>query len=228
MHGDGEDTGLRRRADDHRSIPAIVVILLLGGLLAGGLFALGQRSPPGTIVGAGADADPRAMQVAAVSGTRAKTSVTSPVDAVVVDAAVTAADGRLDPELARAMVLRLPGVVSVIWLDQQTLLARVGSADARSGESLRMICRALAELGDSGAVQVQVQNAFARSSAELEPLALGCGGEMAQVYRRPLPSTVPAAVREVYRQQAPIDALEARRRADAAMRVIRKRTPEML
>lgn len=221
MQGQATAAGvfLGRRADDWRPLPAIVLILVLGMLLAAGLMfqALRPFSP--------AYGDRTTARASAMF----QEAVTAPGDlSAASDATIGGSNvGALDPELARAVVLRQPGVVSAIWLDRSTLLARVDGASAYGSDRLLALCRALAQAGDASGVQVQMQNAQARSSEELEPLVLTCGAGAGQVRRRPSPSSVAPSVRAVYRGLAPVDALQARQRADAAARVLQRSTPEM-
>lgn len=224
MHGDSTVAGvfMGRRSNDWRPLPAVLVILLLGMVLAAGL--LGQALRPQQLANAGTDAGRHSASRSPVARdvTSAGASLREGVSAM----AGNASRPRLDLERARAVVLRQPGVVSAIWLDGTRLLARVNGVAAYTSDNLRAVCRALAEAGDNGGVQVQLQNARARNSRELEPLVLQCGTPSAPVERAALAPAVAPAVREVYQGLAPADPVQTRARADAAMRVIRRSTPE--
>ncbi len=80
----------------------------------------------------------------------------------------------IDHEAARAAVRPLAGVRSSVWMDRSNLIVMVGGAQYRSMETINRVCNALAPLGDTLAVVVNVQNVTAKTSHEADTLSRNC------------------------------------------------------
>ena len=80
----------------------------------------------------------------------------------------------VDHEAARAAVRPLVGVRSSVWMDRSNLIVMVDGAQYRSAETINRVCNALAPLGDTLAVVVNVQNVEANTSQEADTLSRNC------------------------------------------------------
>src|SRR5690348_6306240 len=80
----------------------------------------------------------------------------------------------IDHEAARAAVRSLAGVRSSVWMDRSNLIVMVDGAQYRSEATINRVCNALAPLGDTLAVVVNVQNVNAKTSQEADTLSRNC------------------------------------------------------
>jgi len=80
----------------------------------------------------------------------------------------------IDHEAARAAVRPLAGVRSSVWMDRSNLIVMVDGAQYRSEATINRVCNALAPLGDTLAVVVNVQNVNAKTSQEADTLSRNC------------------------------------------------------
>ena len=80
----------------------------------------------------------------------------------------------IDHEAARAAVRPLPGIRSSVWIDQSNLIVMVDGAQLRSMQTIDRVCDALAPLGDTLAVVVNVQDVTATSSQGADTLSRNC------------------------------------------------------
>jgi len=80
----------------------------------------------------------------------------------------------IDHEAARAVVRPLAGVRSSVWMDRSNLIVMVDGAQYRSAETINRVCSALAPLGDTLAVVVNIQNVNAKTSQEADTLSRNC------------------------------------------------------
>lgn len=80
----------------------------------------------------------------------------------------------IDHEAARAAVRPLAGVRSSVWMDRSNLIVMVDGAQYRSAAMINRVCNALAPLGDTLAVVVNVQNVNAKTSEEADTLSRNC------------------------------------------------------
>ena len=82
---------------------------------------------------------------------------------------------RLVPhEAARAAVRSLAGVRSSVWIDQSNLIVMVDGAQYRTLGMIDHVCDALAPLGDTLGVVVNLQNVAATSSHGADTLSRNC------------------------------------------------------
>lgn len=139
---------------------------------------------------------------------------------------------RIDREAARSVVIRVPGVRSVGWVDRENLLVRVESSELRSQRTIDRICLELESLGDTLAVVVNLQNAAARTAGEMQTLSRNCqlaSGERAFMQRRREMDVIPEDVRKQH--QAAQEAMDARgdreARREEARRILERTTPQM-
>jgi hypothetical protein len=112
---------------------------------------------------------------------------------------------RIDAEQARRVVLALPGVRTVSWIDGSNLLVRVEGAHLRTHRTIDQVCLGLEPLGDTLAVVVHVQNAIARTGEEMDTLSRNCQlaeGDYAFLQRRRRIDVLDPAVREQHRVNA--------------------------
>lgn len=77
-------------------------------------------------------------------------------------------------EAARAAVRPLPGVRSSVWIDQSNLIVMVDGAQYRNMETIDRVCNALAPLGDTLAVVVNLQDVTATTSEGADTLSRNC------------------------------------------------------
>lgn len=136
----------------------------------------------------------------------------------------------IDPEAARAAARAVPGVRSVVWVDEVNLLALVDSNARRNHQTIDEICFQLAPLGDTSGVMVNLQSNAARNADELAILSRGCQlvpGERTIAQGQRQIDVLPAEVRAQYRAgQSATDSDRKRTRSkgdEAALRAI----PEM-
>jgi hypothetical protein len=80
----------------------------------------------------------------------------------------------IDHETARAAVRPLAGVRSSVWIDQSNLLVMVGGAQYRNMETIDRVCNALAPLGDTLSVVVNLQDVTATTSQGADTLSRNC------------------------------------------------------
>lgn len=80
----------------------------------------------------------------------------------------------VDHEAARAAVRPLAGVRSSVWMDRSNLIVMVDGAQYRSAATINRVCNALAPLGDTLGVVVNVQNVNAKTSQEADTLSRNC------------------------------------------------------
>jgi hypothetical protein len=80
----------------------------------------------------------------------------------------------IDHEAARAAVRPLAGVRSSVWMDRSNLIVMVDGAQYRSAAMINRVCNALAPLGDTLAVVVNIQNVNAKTSQEADTLSRNC------------------------------------------------------
>lgn len=80
----------------------------------------------------------------------------------------------IDHEAARAAVRPLAGVRSSVWIDQSNLIVMVDGARYRSMGTIDRVCDALAPLGDTLAVVVNVQDVTATTSQGADTLSRNC------------------------------------------------------
>ena len=81
---------------------------------------------------------------------------------------------RIDYEAARAAVRPLAGVRSSAWMDQSNLIVMVDGTQYRTMATINHVCNALAPLGDTLGVVVNVQNVAANNSHEADALSRNC------------------------------------------------------
>ncbi len=81
---------------------------------------------------------------------------------------------RVDPEAARAIVLKMRGVRGAAWVDTQNLLVRVSGPEFKSYSILNEICSRLDPLGDTLGVTVNLQDVTATSGDAVNTLRRNC------------------------------------------------------
>ncbi len=80
----------------------------------------------------------------------------------------------IDPEAARVVVVPLPGVRGVVWMDRSNLIVMVDGARYRTMHMIDRVCTALAPLGDTLGVVVNLQNVNAVNAAQADTLSRNC------------------------------------------------------
>lgn len=80
----------------------------------------------------------------------------------------------IDHEAARAAVRPLIGIRSSVWMDRSNLIVMVGGAQYRTMQTVDRVCDALAPLGDTLAVVVNVQDVTATTSEGADTLSRNC------------------------------------------------------
>lgn len=90
------------------------------------------------------------------------------------DARIPDPERPVDHEAARAAVQPLPGVRSVVWIDHDNLLVMVGGAQYRNMGMVDRVCDALAPLGDTMGVVVNVQDVTATTSEDADAVSRNC------------------------------------------------------
>lgn len=139
---------------------------------------------------------------------------------------------RVDREQARAAARTVPGVRSVVWLDNENLFATVESAEARSFQTIERICLALEPLGDTLGVVVNLQNSSARNSDELATLSRNCqlaSGERAMLSRERQIDVVDPKIRAQHRanQRLSEQTAEDLERQAESLRILEQSTPSV-
>lgn len=110
----------------------------------------------------------------------------------------------IDHEAARAAVRPLAGVRSSAWVDRSNLLVMVDGAQYRNMETIDRVCDALAPLGDTLAVVVNLQNVAATNSHEADTLSRNCqlpDGERALLQQKRQIDALDPATRRVFESQ---------------------------
>lgn len=109
-------------------------------------------------------------------------------------------------EAARARVMQLQGVRSATWVDHDNLLVLVGGARYRDMAMVDQVCNALAPLGDTLGVVVNVQDVTATTSAGADAVSRDCqlpeGQRAFLQHRRQIEALDPAMRRAFEAQQA--------------------------
>ena len=90
------------------------------------------------------------------------------------DAHIPDASRPINREAARAAVQPLAGVRSVVWIDHDNLLVMVGGAQYRNMDMVDRVCDALAPLGDTMGVVVNVQDVTATTSEGADAVSRNC------------------------------------------------------
>jgi hypothetical protein len=90
------------------------------------------------------------------------------------DAHIPDASRPINREAARAAVQPLAGVRSVVWIDHDNLLVMVGGAQYRNMDMVDRACDALAPLGDTMGVVVNVQDVTATTSEGADAVSRNC------------------------------------------------------
>lgn len=90
------------------------------------------------------------------------------------DAHIPDASRPINREAARAAVQPLAGVRSVVWIDHDNLLVMVGGAQYRNMDMVNRACGALAPLGDTMGVVVNVQDVTATTSEGADAVSRNC------------------------------------------------------
>jgi len=90
------------------------------------------------------------------------------------DARIPDASRPIDHEAARAAVQPLAGVRSVVWIDHYNLLVMVGGSQYRNMAMVDRACDALAPLGDTMGVVVNVQDVTATTSEGADAVSRNC------------------------------------------------------
>lgn len=90
------------------------------------------------------------------------------------DAHIPDASRPINREAARTAVQPLSGVRSVVWIDHDNLLVMVGGAQYRNMTMVDRACDALAPLGDTMGVVVNVQDVTATTSEGADAISRGC------------------------------------------------------
>lgn len=90
------------------------------------------------------------------------------------DAHIPDASRSINHEAARAVIQPLAGVRSVVWIDHNNLLVMVGGAQYRDMATVDRACDALAPLGDTMGVVVNVQDVTATTSEGADAVSRNC------------------------------------------------------
>jgi hypothetical protein len=117
-----------------------------------------------------------AARAAALAGDQKalERSVHGMTDDMLHDARIPDPSRPIDREAARAAVQPLAGVRSVVWIDHDNLLVMVGGAQYRNMEMVDRACDALAPLGDTMGVVVNVQDVNATTSEGADAVSRNC------------------------------------------------------
>ncbi|MDA3912762.1 hypothetical protein [Oleiagrimonas sp.] len=110
----------------------------------------------------------------------------------------------INHEAARVAIEPLEGVRGVVWLDRTNLIVMVAGARYRTMGSIQRICDALAPLGDTLAVVVNVQNVQAVTSEQADTLSRNCQlppGQRAFMQRKRQVDVLDPALRRVFEAQ---------------------------
>lgn len=111
---------------------------------------------------------------------------------------------RIDHEAARAAIRPLPGVQSVVWIDNANLLVMVGGGQYRSMATIDNVCLALEPLGDTLSVVVNLQDVMATTSEGADTLSRNCQlgvGERAMLQQKRRVDVLDPEMRKVFRGQ---------------------------
>lgn len=138
----------------------------------------------------------------------------------------------VDREAARSAARNVEGVRSVVWIDQENLLAIVTRNDQRSQATIDAICMQLEPLGDTLGVVVNLQSGAARTGDELEILSRNCQlapGDRALMQRKRVVDAVDPATRAQHRANDEwAQAQQSRKKeAEESARILKSSTPEM-
>lgn len=109
-------------------------------------------------------------------------------------------------EAARARVGRVAGVRAATWIDHDNMLVLVGGAQYRDMAMVDRICDALAPLGDTLGVVVNVQDVTATTSAGADAVSRDCQlpeGQRAFAQRRRQIEALDPALRHAFEAQQP-------------------------
>ncbi|MGN6787918.1 MAG: hypothetical protein ACTHJP_00120 [Rhodanobacteraceae bacterium] len=90
------------------------------------------------------------------------------------DAHVPDASRPIDHEVSRTAVQPLPGVRSAVWIDHDNLLVMVGGPQYRNMAMVDSACDALAPLGDTMGVVVNVQDVTATTPEGADAVSRNC------------------------------------------------------
>jgi hypothetical protein len=110
----------------------------------------------------------------------------------------------IDREAARAVVRPLAGVRSVVWIDHDNLLVMVGGAEFRNMAMVARVCEALAPLGDTMAVVVNVEDVTATTSEGADAVSRNCQlpeGQRAFLQRKRQIEALDPATRRAFEAQ---------------------------
>jgi len=110
----------------------------------------------------------------------------------------------INHEAARAAIRPLPGVQSVVWIDNANLLVMVGGNQYRRMTTIDNICLSLEPLGDTLSVVVNLQDVMATTSEGADTLSRNCqlrAGERAMFQQRRQVDVLDPEVRGVFRAQ---------------------------
>jgi len=123
------------------------------------------------------------------------------------DAHIPDASRPINREAARAAVQPLAGVRSVVWIDHDNLLVMVGGAQYRNTAMVDRACDALAPLGDTMGVVVNVQDVTATTSEGADAVSRNCqlpeGQRAFMQWRRRIEALDPVTRRTFEAQQGP-------------------------
>ena len=111
----------------------------------------------------------------------------------------------INHEAARAAVRPLQGVRSSAWIDHSNLLVMVGGGRYRNMDTIDRVCDALASLGDTLSVVVNVQDVMATTSEGADVLSRNCqlgAGERALLQSKRRMNVLDPEVRRVFRGAA--------------------------
>lgn len=110
----------------------------------------------------------------------------------------------IEHELALAIIRKLEGVVSTVWLDRGNVLVLVDNATYRNMETIDRVCAGLDPLGDTLAVVVHVQNAHARTAEAADTISRNCRlppGQSALMQAKRQIDVVDPAIRRAFKAQ---------------------------
>lgn len=138
----------------------------------------------------------------------------------------------VDRESARQAARTVEGVRSVAWVDKENLFVIVDSNQARSYETIDLICLALEPLGDTLGVVVNLQSGVALTGDELELLSRNCQlapGDRALLSRHRQLDVVDPSVRAQHRANQALSAQseEDLKRQEESLRILEANTPSV-
>jgi hypothetical protein len=120
------------------------------------------------------------------------------------DAHIPDASRPINREAARAAIQPLAGVRSVVWIDHDNLLVLVGGAQYRNLSMVGRACDALAPLGDTMGVVVNVQDVTATTSEGADAVSRDCQfpeGQRAFMQSKRQVEALDPATRRVFKAQ---------------------------